>query len=1013
MGRREATAEARIRFQVSGTQSVIKQVGGVKSIVAEMSDRVERFRTKGGLGALAVGQERIDAAQSRIARLGLSLTDTETKVQSLRLKLSEVPEGTAEYDRIVADLVRVESSAASLRSEIASIPRNLREDVQQTVGFLGDIDSSFQALAGTARTLQNVGGPIGGVLGGLPLGEAANTLQIAGDIAAAAEALPRLSSALATTRQRILDSVSTVGQQVAATGTSIAAERQLAVARTQTATATTAAATASTASVAASGSSALTKVGGAIAGVGAVASRVVPQLAALGLAYVAVDKAIKQFGVFSTQATAATQGLIDSLKGAEVAALDYSTVVDNYTLDSLDAARQAEQAKADQIRQNITQLRTYASAIDQESGARGVAIDVVEAGLSVFSESNMEKINQELKEQEAQLLVVQNNLGVLNDEYTRHAIVLALQLENLDAIVQFQLELERLSRASPEAIEGFIDGFEDQIKAIQSAVQEQLDFGIFFRSLTDDLRNQLQREAESRGLELSLPDDKGAFSVTVPFDITSADVDQASISSLGRVFSVLFTDSVLESLDDTQRTFVQEVIKYSDGISAAVSGIASALPILEEAKEAEEERNDELERTEQATAAATEATRQHTETMANAARDYQEIARAQETLTKAQDAYNKRIQDLFGENLIKAQRGLVESELQRRIAAAREREAADEELQKIADIRADVATKEASIIKDQAEARQDLETQFYKDSEASLKNYLKKLSRLRGKFEDDTLEAQLNFDLGAAARLERRFKSDKDQLAEDFSDEQATREEAFKEQLAELQDQGREQLAEVRRQGDERLQQLRKNGTKVILESQRLEQELASIRERWRKEDETRRRALETNALRQRIIDAQTHLNELRDRFRNTYTDQIQAIRTWERQAVTSARNVMNFMSDLSNVGRLLSQARQRQISEGATRLSNAIPSFAEGGIATGPQIVRVADNYPDNRELMIPMRRSDDVATAVNRYTGGAMVNQPTIVFNGGVHVRNDGDLAKLEMKLFNAFKRSMETQR
>lgn len=178
----------------------------ISKLVKENLSTIDRIAKRGGLGAIALGQDRIKAAGLQVATLGNELLGAARQAEKLRTELEGVDSSSDDFARLQTEITGTEARIASLRTEIAKVPRDLRETTQDTIGFLGDIDTSLSTVSRasiiSARTLQTFGGD-GTRAISQPLDLAGRGIQASAEFFAVAEALPRLSAAMGTLRERL------------------------------------------------------------------------------------------------------------------------------------------------------------------------------------------------------------------------------------------------------------------------------------------------------------------------------------------------------------------------------------------------------------------------------------------------------------------------------------------------------------------------------------------------------------------------------------------------------------------------------------------------------------------------------------------------------------------------------------------------------------------------------------------------------------------------------------------
>lgn len=222
-------------FKISGQSTVSKELVKIEETVRDTRIEIERYRKSGGLSAMAVGQEKIDAAGKRVEALAAEIKIAANNLSTFRAQMLTAAEGSEEFLLASARIAQTEAQISSLRAELTQLPRDLRESVSDTAGFLGDIDTGLSTLAASVSAVgsSNVGRITGqgfqqtiGRFGGV-----AEPIDLASDVFAAAEALPRLSSALTTAKENILGFVVQAGRQQIMQQTLAASESELFLAR--------------------------------------------------------------------------------------------------------------------------------------------------------------------------------------------------------------------------------------------------------------------------------------------------------------------------------------------------------------------------------------------------------------------------------------------------------------------------------------------------------------------------------------------------------------------------------------------------------------------------------------------------------------------------------------------------------------------------------------------------------------------------------------------------------------
>lgn len=187
--------EVPIRLVATGGKASADEVGRVEAAIAASRRELDAFAKGGGLGALAVGRRELDLASKDITTLGNEARAAQVRIGQLNAELADSGR-TRPLQVVINDLEQAERSAAELENRLSRVTSELREGTAQSVGFLGDIDSSLQAIGGAGRTL----GDVTGIEAFSQVGEG---FTVVGDLFAVAEALPRLSSAANELQSRL------------------------------------------------------------------------------------------------------------------------------------------------------------------------------------------------------------------------------------------------------------------------------------------------------------------------------------------------------------------------------------------------------------------------------------------------------------------------------------------------------------------------------------------------------------------------------------------------------------------------------------------------------------------------------------------------------------------------------------------------------------------------------------------------------------------------------------------
>ncbi len=199
MGTTRKTIDTIINLK-KGDDSGIKVLEKTEQAVESARKQVDTFQKKGGLAAIAVGVDNIEKVRTQIEAMALDLLGVEDAAAKARVELVRAAEGSDEWKKAASTLASSEARAASLRAELGRLPTELRESVRTSVGFLGDLDTGLQQIAGT---LTGVGGTIRSVTAGLGVTRAggflsglAQPIAFVGDLIALQEQLPIMSAAI-------------------------------------------------------------------------------------------------------------------------------------------------------------------------------------------------------------------------------------------------------------------------------------------------------------------------------------------------------------------------------------------------------------------------------------------------------------------------------------------------------------------------------------------------------------------------------------------------------------------------------------------------------------------------------------------------------------------------------------------------------------------------------------------------------------------------------------------------
>lgn len=419
-----------------------------------------------------------------------------------------------------------------------------------------------------------------------------------------------------------------------------------------------------------------------------------------------------------------------------------------------------------------------------------------------------------------------------------------------------------------------IDDYLKHIEDLQNAFKNQTQELPKLIKEHEDLTEKLRKEAEAQ------KERDAAADATIANAVKTAALRAggSSKSIEGQIADDTARQAAIQAqLADSAKLSADEIKKLRDELEAAAADEKNLTDnILPYVKEREKE--------EQATKDADAASKSYTDSL--------------KKLTDATNATNamtaeraKQIAQEAEDDRIQAQRAGVEADYKNRIDAAKRNEAEQK-------VRDDLSSKNAQAEAKRNEQRDKIDQDFYDNSLQSYDNYIATEKSETNRFNLDrihTLE-QASLDLkqlaaeGDVAGFVSRSQQAKLQLKDQqenadiaskqrydqFNKETQAAEQAHAKQLQDL-----ESTYEVERNvraqdAEQRINQIRQSGEAANSESARLEQELNSIREQWRRDDLARQRQLEEDSYNERIAIQVAKQKEIIDQTASFYA-QMQA----------------------------------------------------------------------------------------------------------------------------------------
>lgn len=877
----ERTVKAKIQLSVTGASAAAKELGAVNSQVEKTRQEIARFKSGGGLNTITAGSDRINVAQAQLARLALQLNDVETEAKAVKKALSETSDAV-KLDALNRKFLELQESAAGLREEIGRIPRELRDGINESVGYLGDIGSNLSGLAGSAATF---GGSVSGVMGAAgvqlsagPLAGVAGGLQTSAEIFNTLEAFPRLTAALGTFREQ-LSKISL---------NSIKANKDLLLA------------------------------GGAIGAIG---------LAAVGISLAAQEskKGLLEFIDAQKRAEQSTAALKTQLE-------QLSSAADISRLESVN------QARREAIRQEIAELEAKRS--ETESSLVFRAQDAFESSLFRMADPlginakimnelgvNTDETDKRIEELNNELKTLDESSAQLNSALAQVSINARQAAGELDNQLQRYLTQIRLtSDGTIEELDRLTEETRQQILANQFLQTDAV--GELYKALLAQANTVLTPEAIQQAI--NAPSFEEAI-VNLKNALTGAGVELApGVQELdGKLVSISGTIGTLtKDLETQTNPALRNTITLREQEAAA----------LERAQDAFEDLN---RVTEQIADLESEMAQQREDERRQASRD-RDVANLENQIRLA-EAKESAAKQASAVNQIRAEGAKAEKAILDKTVKA-DRDARAKLLNGISKINADFMAAElkaweAYRLSEQriTEDTQRERLRLLEDTEAAL------LDAARKNDVSAFLQAQRN-GTRELKRLDENAGVEAKRRSEDFQLERAQAAKEREQRLNDLRAQyttekqqrdqaAKEELAQTQANTQAKLNQQKAAGQQEISESQRLRNQLAALRQQWAEQDKQRERNERLRAQQQELTDLRRHSTNLLNTIRQAQQQQINTVSAAGRQINSILQQALNSI----NRGRTTTTS----LSPISTGQAVNVPFFGNMNIGTPNQSAR------------------------------------------------------------------------
>lgn len=791
-----ADEKLRILLEQRGAEQLENAVEGILKTVAATQAEIDRFQKKGGLGALAVGTEAIDAARARTSQLGVELLLAADRARELAIQIASAPE--SEIPRLTKEYADLEAQIASANAELRRMPRDLREGVADAVGSIGDVDS---ALAQIGSSLTGLGtSPLGRLAGGGiisgagPLAGIGGAFQAGSDVFALAEALPRLSGALQQTKANTLQYIAAAGTQAVANST-----------------------------VAASAASTIAPLSGTAASLAAIAVAAAP--------FLVVGAAV--IGTF-----AAIESSLGDVRREAKAAIN----AERERIDTLRETRRIlEEMTSSEIKSQIDDLQRN---IDEETQARD---SLVEKLKELYGESNYLEILNLMNNQGADLGTFGNVVGGISDllvsdtksglqltadeieRYNQSITDQQRQLELLQDTLPQKEETEARAQAEEQAKESalaYVEALHDQAEATQRTSQQIRELSS--EQVTEEINDLNTRIAANKAASDEIFRQMQENQEAANFGLAENAGEMAAANEV-----------LLQEFEKLQEAIVEdeaEISRLRDEVAPLVN--------LREAETAAVERQQET--LEELAQKEEELTREREDSLSKLATIQQQIADAQ-----AEFADKEALR--AAEEAIKAARDAEDDLFRKRIESAKASEQARAAQERLTQAHNEYVQKQTDINKKFMETELKRSQDYYLKESRITEDFNRDRLRKLEDFNEQLRGAAEENDVRSFIRIQRSRDTTLQRDTEDFGVEARRRAEDFALASEEARKARQQELADLRIHHEQKRAQELASRTQENSEIARIEAEWARVRERREVEDQQRRIQLERDAFNRRI----------------------------------------------------------------------------------------------------------------------------------------------------------------
>lgn len=797
--------DIRIRIAAEGGKPSAEQINLITKEVQRAREDVALFAKQGGLGALAVGQDKIRLAQTQVESLGDQLLEVSLFANDLRVELDKIdpridPQG---YSALSSQIIHTEAQAASLRQELSQLPRDLREQTADSVGFIGDIDSSLQAVAGTLNSFGQATG-IGA------LSSAGKGLGLAGDIFATAEALPRLSAAAQQLQSNIVRNLPVLAAQVTANN-----------------------------AVAASAAATVAPLGGTAASLAALTVAAAPFIA-IGAALAGGFALLSH----STQRNRAeVEALISSQESRHAALQRERELLDGLTFSGGTSQLQTLQTEFERLTRdrdalvedldrqfqeatNLTKLNQISGQKDFGGGIQGFLLDGL-SGLAdvVVSDDNplqlltdrINDFNNKIRETEQDIATINANLERVRQE----EVILETTRELINVYTE---QIDKETEYADLLRTGTVQGTEEQIQRIQDEITARQDA---IQSL-ETLQSQTEEGTEAY-----------------------REAHEALIEQTNAV----------DDLTERQRFLTDEVLVAAEAreteqvaIEASRESRERELQAMREASAERERIGDQIESTEE----------QLTDSLEDRQRVLDDRIRA-ETRAGEESEVLARLETA---KQIDAQRAR-EREISQVRFEGRSKEieiirSGEEDIRKARDkANASINKINTDFIKSELRAIQD----FNRDRQRLTEDAEQSLLEAAQRNDINAFISARTQAVTQLRRGDEDFGVTRDRAGEDRNEQINAIRQQLQEELATRREAAQQAITETRQEQQERINSIAQGGKVRVTQEQMIQQELIALRERFRNEDKELTQRREDSAFNERFQKLANHHNSLTSRL--------------------------------------------------------------------------------------------------------------------------------------------------